>query len=469
MANDLNWLERLTLGLYSCIVWLLQPLVRRKLLRRARQEPEYGRRIAERFGRYANAPSAGWLWVHAVSLGETRAACALIEQFRSQQPAMKLLLTHGTASGWAAGRALLAPGDRQTWFPWDTADATERFLLHFKPRVGLLLETEVWPNMVQSCLRHGVPLFLVNARLSDDSYMRANRLRCLSEPAYRSMAGAFAQSSADAKHLKALGAKVPGVVGNIKFDAQPAADQLAAGRAWRRRIGQPVLMLVSSRDGEEAAFVAVLSSGRAGHGYGFSSERCQILVVPRHNQRVAEVARLFRQAGFSVSRRSEWQGQPQPADVWLGDTMGELALYYAMSDVALLGGSFEPFGGQNLIEAAACGCPLVMGPHTFNFTEAAKWALDAGAARSASDMRAAVAQAFRWIDQPEQLEATRARCRQFASAHQGASRTTAEAVLGLLTAPGQRLPKAPRHVAVGQATDNAPSVSKQAAHRAGVS
>ena len=468
MANKLNRRERFALCLYCAVVWLIQPLVRRKLLRRAKQEPEYGLRIQERFGRYSDAPSAGWLWVHAVSLGETRAASLLIAELRSQQPGMKLLLTHGTASGWDAGRAILAPGDRQIWFPWDTPGAAGRFLAHFKPRVGLMLETEVWPNMVQACARHRVPLFLVNARLNRDSCAAANRLRWLSAPAYRSMAGAFAQSSADANNLATLGARVHGVLGNIKFDAQPVPEQLLAGRAWRRQIGRPVLMLASSRDGEEAALIAALSALRSAPGHRPGLEpQYQIMVVPRHPQRVPEVARLFGAAGFSVSRRSEWLDKPHPADVWLGDTMGELTFYYAISDVALLGGSFERFGGQNLIESAACGCPLVMGPHTFNFTEAAKWAQDAGAARRAPDMRLGLALALGWIDQKDGLEIARARCLEYAFAHQGASRKTAAAVLALLATPIQRVPGATNHASVGKQLEPMAKISTPTAHQPG--
>lgn len=468
MANNLNWPERLALWLYCVAVWWAQPLVYRKLLRRAKQEPQYGSRIQERFGHYGDAPSQGWIWVHAVSLGETRAASLLIAQWRAQQPGMKLLLTHGTASGWDAGRAVLAPGDRQMWLPWDTPAAVESFLLHFKPRVGLLLETEVWPNLVQACARHKLPLFLVNARLNRHSYAAANRLRWLAGPAYRAMAGAFAQSRADATHLRALGARVCGVVGNVKFDDQPAPGHLLAGRAWRAATGRPVLLLVSSREGEEAALIEALIALRAASGQlPNSAWPFQTMVVPRHPQRVAEVARLFSAAGLSVSRRSEWIDKPCSADVWLGDTMGELALYYAMSDVALLGGSFERFGGQNLIESAACACPIVMGPHTFNFAEAANWAQEAGAAQRAPDMRRGVHLALRWMDKTGELEAARMRCLEFAGAHQGASYKTVTAMLGILGKPLHRPPAVEWHRGAGQPYRAVPEINTPAVHRPG--
>lgn len=434
MARNLSALERLALLAYSCLVWLIQPLVRRKLSLRAKQEPEYAFLLEERFAHYQDAPSAGWIWVHAVSLGETRAAALLIAQLRVQRPAMSLLLSHSTATGWTMGKTILRPGDRQVWLPWDTRAATLRFVEHFRPRLGVLIETEVWPNLVQSCVSENVPLLLVNARLNESSFASAQRLQWLSGPAYANLTAVLAQSATDAKRLQQLGANLCGVFGNIKFDAQPAADQLSAGRAWRRLLSGPVLALVSSRDGEEAALIATLLARRAGEGASdVGRDAVQILIVPRHPQRVEAIANLCLNAGFSVSRRTEWKEQPTPADIWLGDSMGELALYYAMCDVALLGGSFERFGGQNLIEAAACGCPLVMGPHTYNFAQAAEWAEQAGAALRVANMAAGVEAALEWIGQPAVLTQAKTDCLTFAQAHQGASAKTASAILDVLS------------------------------------
>lgn len=434
MARNLSWPERLTLLVYSCLVWLAQPLLRRKLSRRAKQESEYGLLVEERFGHYQDRPGAGAIWVHAVSLGEARAAALLIAQLRVMRPGMSLLLTHSTATGWAAGKSVLQSGDRQVWLPWDTRGATMRFLKHFRPLMGVLIETEVWPNLVQSCVQLNVPVLLVNARLNAASFESARRLRWLSGPAYANLTKVLAQSDADARRFEQLGAKVDGVLGNIKFDAQPAADQLTLGRKWRKLQGcRPVLALVSSRDGEEAALITALLARKSGKGpMEFESDCPQILVVPRHPQRIGDVASLFLAAGFSVSRRTEWKEQPSNADIWLGDTMGELALYYAMCDVALLGGSFERFGGQNLIEAAACGCPLIMGPHTYNFAQAADWAEQAGAARRTSDVQAGLDAALDWIQQPEVLKRAQSACLSFANAHQGASQKTAAAILDVL-------------------------------------
>jgi 3-deoxy-D-manno-octulosonic-acid transferase len=432
-------------ALYACATWLAQPLLRRKLRQRAVAEPLYGQYVEERFGHYtqpaAQAAGAGPLvWLHAVSLGETRAAVALVAQLRQQVPGMRLLLTHGTATGRAAGAALLQPGDMQVWQPWDSVGAVRRFLAHFRPQVGLLMETELWPNLVAECARAGVPLCLVNARLSDKSLRQAQRLAWLARPTYGGLRAVWAQSQADADRLRQLGAPVQGVLGNFKFDATPLATQLAQGQAWRSNTAQPVLMFASAREGEEAMLIEILKRNKP--LALVESERVapetiassvQWLIVPRHPQRFDEVAALFQQAGFSVSRRSQWGADgPVAADVWLGDSVGEMALYFGLAQAALLGGSFAPLGGQNLIEAAACGVPVFMGPHVFNFTEASALSADAGAAFACADLAQAVDRATALLhDLP-----ARARARQAAlnlgAAHRGAALRTAQAVAGLL-------------------------------------
>ncbi len=425
--------ERAILRLYGAVVWLAQPLVRRKLYRRAVVEPEYGLLVDERFGHYEDAPSSGWIWVHAVSLGETRAAALLVSRLRALRPDLKLLLTHSTATGWVTGSALLRPGDRQAWLPWDTRGATRNFLDHFKPVLGILMETEVWPNLVDECSKTAMPLVLVNARLNRASFTAARRLSWLSRPAYANLSAVLAQTQQDAVHLGELGATVTQITGNIKFDAQPDANQLARGRQWHNAMERPVLSLMSSRESEEVSLIAALSKiDKDFLIRNVPARSLQILIVPRHPQRVAEVAAMVLAAGFSVSRRSEWQDQPMPADVWLGDSMGEMSLYYGMTDVAMLGGSFGQFGGQNLIEAAACGCPLVMGPHTYNFTQAADWAEQAGIAVRVSDMNAGLATAVEWLGRAVDLRQAGIDCLKFAETHQGASGETAAAVLHLL-------------------------------------
>ncbi len=423
-------------SLYSLFMWLVQPLLRLKLARRGEQEPGYLESMDERFGHYdqlASAADGNTVWLHAVSLGETRAAMGLVAALRSRLPGMRLLLTHGTATGRAEGQKLLQPGDLQCWQPWDTKATATRFIDHFQPRVGILMETEIWPNLAAACAQARVPLVLVNARLSEKSLRWSQRLGWLARPAYRSLRSVWAQTQDDATRLIAMGAPVQGVLGNLKFDAMPDTAQLALGRSWHARAMRPVIMFASSRDGEEAALLQALAAPNLAK----AASAVQWLLVPRHPQRFDEVAALLVEQGFVVSRRSQWDDKSPPASgdkptLWLGDTLGEMALYYALADVALLGGSFEPLGGQNLIEAAACACPVVMGPHTFNFAEAAELACAAGAAQRVDNLQQAVLAASGLAQDAKGLIAARQAADAFAQAHRGALERTLAGILSSL-------------------------------------
>jgi 3-deoxy-D-manno-octulosonic-acid transferase len=408
--------------LYSLVVIGAQPLLRRKLRRRGQAEPGYLEAMEERFGRYRAATEPGRLWIHAVSLGETRAAAILIDALRRARPGLRILLTHGTATGRAEGQRLLRDGDAQAWLPWDTPRAVRGFLDHFQPAAGVLMETEVWPNLAAICRARGLPLVLANARLSEKSLAQARRLTGLSRPAYAALRAVWAQSEDDAHRLAVAGATVKGVFGNLKYDATPDAAQLQRGRAWRADSPRPVVMFASSREGEEGDFLRALAA----------FEGIQWLVVPRHPQRFEDVALMTQQAGHTVSRRSSWRQAPGAADVWIGDSLGEMALYYGLADAALLGGSFARLGGQNLIEAAACGCPVVMGPHTFNFSEAADLALAAGAAKRVVSMEEGVRVAVGLARDAAARQAAAQAGERFAAAHRGAAGKTAQAILGLI-------------------------------------
>jgi 3-deoxy-D-manno-octulosonic-acid transferase len=421
-------------------MWALQPLLRRKLKRRGVDEAGYLQAIEERFGHYTQpATEGGYVWVHAVSLGETRAAAVLLQALRAAQPDIHILLTHGTATGRAQGVNLLQDGDVQVWQPWDTPSAVQRFLTHFKPRVGIILETELWPNWVDQCQKSSVPLVLVNARMSEKSMRQAQRLSWLSRPAYQGLSSVLAQTDADASRLRGLGAKVDGVLGNLKFDAKPDAEQLAQALVWKQNFQRPVVLFTSSREGEETLWLDTLQALKEAPLDGQDHVHAvHWMVVPRHPQRFDEVATLIEQRGWKVSRRSAWTKGPDvenAADVdtlWLGDSLGEMALYYGLSDAALLGGSFAPLGGQNLIESTACGCPVVMGPHTFNFTEAAALAEEAGAALRVKDMAQAVTTALQMVRSGPDENAHVQACMTFSQAHRGAAQRTVQALLPYL-------------------------------------
>ena len=407
--------------LYSCLMWALSPLLWLKLLLRSRHEPVYGQAIAERFGYYDAAAQSGALWIHAVSLGETRAIRSLVKALREAYPDVRLLLTHGTATGRSEGVHLLREGDVQAWLPWDTPAAVGRFLRHFQPRIGVLIDTEVWPNLTAIAHQQGVPLVLANARLSEHSWRKAQWWSALAKPAFSCLQAAWAQTEEDAQRLRSLGAPVTMVMGNLKFDAVPDPQLLAAGHAWRHAVtARPVVLLAISREGEEAMFLQVL------HEHPEYLQQAQWWIVPRHPQRFDEVADLLQASGLPWQRRSQWPADvadmfaPNDVGLVLGDSLGEMPFYYGLASVALLGGSFAPLGGQNLIEACACDCPVVMGPHTFNFKQAAEWAMKAQAGVRCSDMVDGMAQALAIaLDRPRQQSMSQA-AQLFASSHRGA-------------------------------------------------
>jgi 3-deoxy-D-manno-octulosonic-acid transferase len=413
--------------LYATALRLLTPLYLLRLWRRGAQESGYRQGLPERLALYRGpAPQPGALWLHAVSLGETRAAVPLIEALREQQPGLRLLLTHGTATGRAAGARLLRDGDVQAWLPYDTPGAARRFLRRFAPAVGVLMETELWPNLMFEAERNGLSVVLANARLSERSARRGRRFAALMVPAAARLALALAQTGDDARRLRQAGVPEVVVGGNLKFDVTPAPPLLARGRQWRQALPRPVVLAASTREGEEQP---LLEAWRR-----LPAPRPLLLLVPRHPQRFDEVAGIIRASGLNLVRRSGWHEAPPAsaaqADVWLGDSMGEMPLYYACADVALLGGSFGAFGGQNLIEAAACGCPVVMGPHTFNFSQAAEQALAARAAMRVDDLGAGLVAALA-LARDSDRQAWVQRAFDFAAAHRGAARQMAERVLQL--------------------------------------
>ena len=420
------WLAR---SAYSLLLRLALPVYLGRLWWRGRREPAYRQWWSERLG-FSRTPGApGRLWLHAVSLGETRAAAPLIEALRAARPGLRLLLTHGTATGREAGLALLQEGDAQAWLPYDMPGAVRRFLRHHQPVAGVVLETEVWPNLLHQARAAGVPMSLANARLSERSAQKGHRLSALLHPAMACFTQVLAQTEADARRLREAGGKNVQVLGNLKFDMTPNPELLALGQGWRQQVARPVVLAAVTREGEEAPLLTTWAA--------LPLPRPLLLLVPRHPQRFDEVAGLVAQAGLSLSRRSRWLAGSVPteqADVWLGDSLGEMPAYYSAADVALLGGSFAPLGGQNLIEAAACGCPLVMGPHTFNFAQAAELALAAGAAVRAADLGSAVKQALNLIQSPEQL-LMRQRALAFAAAHRGAALRMAGSVLARVGKP----------------------------------
>ncbi len=423
--------ERVALGLYRLAWWLATPVAMAYLGWRARRQPAYRHHWGERWclpgGPVPRVNDSAPVWVHAVSVGETRAAVPLIEALLTEDPARWVLLTHMTPTGRETGQTLIAERwperVRQAYLPYDLGVSMARFLRCWRPRLGILMETELWPSLCHEARRAGVPLALVNARLSARSQRKGERWRSLIEPALRSLALVQAQTPADAARLRALGGASVGVMGNLKFDQTPAAEGVERGRAWRAAIGsRPVVLMASSREGEEAlvlgAWRELVTDAPPGP---------RLLVVPRHPQRFDEVARLLAAAGGPVARRSaDWPAPAAP--LALGDSMGEMSAYYAMADVAIIGGSLLPFGAQNLIEACALGVPVIVGPHSHNFAQVAEEAIAAGAAIRVADAREAVAVAVSLLADPARRATMGKAGIAFAQAHRGATRRCLQAL-----------------------------------------
>ncbi len=410
--------------IYTLAVLLLLPFALLHLLWRARRQPEYLRHWGERLGRYGSRriSAAPVIWIHAVSVGETRATQPLVALLRARHPEYAIVFSHTTPTGRATSLEIYSDQIGRLYLPYDTPGALRRFLAHLNPVVGVIMETEIWPNLVAACRQRNIPLLLVNARLSARSARRYALLPGLTRSALQGFAAVAAQTEEDGRRLQALGAQRVTVSGNLKFDSSPARELIERGRAWRsawrEATGKRVLLAASTREGEEALILEALRR--------HPIDRLLLLIVPRHPQRFDAVAELATKLGFKLQRRSSDQPLAPQTQLWLGDSMGEMSAYYAAADLAVIGGSLLPYGSQNLIEACAAGTPLLIGPSTFNFAWAAAAALDCGAARPVADADALVAVARELFADQHKLSAMGEAGRDFASRHRGASERTVE-------------------------------------------
>lgn len=408
--------------LYTLAVFLLLPVALLYLLLRSRQQPGQFKHLAERFGFYPAGGGSPLIWVHAVSIGETRAAEPLVRGLRARFPQHRILLTHMTSTGRETGEALFGDEVARCYLPLDYPAAVARFLDHYRPQAGILMETELWPNLIQGVRARSIPLFLVNARLSAKSHAAYRKLRDLTRDSLAVFKAVAAQGPDDARRLVDLGAGDVRVTGSLKFDIAPPAAQLELGRAFRREVGEtrPVLMAGSTREGEEALLLDVLPR--------IAVPGLLMAIVPRHPQRFDEVARLLEARGIRYQRRSSGKAVAAETQVVLGDSMGEMFAYYAACDVAFVGGSLVPLGGQNLIEACAAGKPVLVGPSNYNFSEATERAVEAGAAIRVADAEGLAHEAARLLRDPEELRRMSGAAIAFAEAHRGATARVLELI-----------------------------------------
>jgi 3-deoxy-D-manno-octulosonic-acid transferase len=429
--------------IYNALWWLVAPLAVLRLLIRSRKERGYREHIGERFGRGRGRlpeDDAPLIWVHAVSVGETRAAQPLIEALMKARPDARILLTHMTPSGRATSEQLFGDRVMRSYIPYDMPHAVRRFLRAWRPSLGLVMETEVWPTLIDECRRADVPLVLTNARMSARSFKRAARFGKGTREVFGGFSRVLAQSPSDAERLTALGARNVAVLGNLKFDMTTPPELVARGHAWRAAIGdRPVWVAASTRENEEALLLQAFAA--------LGVEDALLILVPRHPQRFNEVAALVEKSGLRCEHRSVWapgaaggasaasgvvRRLPEDVTVLLGDSMGELGAYYAAADLAFIGGSLLPLGGQNLIEACAVGVPVLIGPHVFNFTQATADAVAAGAAVQVQDP-ADLARALRELfNDRARRTAMSGAASAFAARHRGATARTVDVLMALL-------------------------------------
>jgi 3-deoxy-D-manno-octulosonic-acid transferase len=358
--------------LYTLLLYIALPFVPFKLLWRGIKQPAYRQHWLERFGFYDVMPHKPIIWLHCVSVGETHAAVPLVKALQQAYPKYQILLSHTTPTGRAASEQAFADDVLRVYLPYDIPFAVRRFLNHFHPKIGLLMETELWFNLIAICKSQDVPLMLMNARLSEKSATGYAKLGKLAFNGLSSLSAISAQTLNDAKRLAALGANNITVTGNLKFDVKPPNNSQEKGAQLRQwmTIGKPIFLAASTREGEEAL---VLDAVR--------DLALLTVIVPRHPQRFDDVAALLKERKISFVRRAHMDEPIHPeTQVILGDSMGELYYYYAACDFTLIGGSLLNFGGQNLIEAAVMGKPILLGEHTFNFADASTNAVKQGAA-----------------------------------------------------------------------------------------
>ncbi len=382
-------------SVYDIVLYLALPFALLRLLWRSRRLPAYRERWGERLGSYDRADLRARVWIHAVSVGEVQAAQPVIRHLLDRYPGQGIMVTTTTPTGSARLRALFEDRIGHVYAPYDLKPAVERFLDAVAPRLVLVMETEVWPNMLRACERRGIPVVLANARLSQRSAQGYARLGGFARETFARFTVIAAQAQADATRFMELGAPPSRVqiTGSIKFDLHLPASLREQAEVMRRLWGseRPVWVAASTHEGEEEQLLAVHRRVCA------EVPEALLVLVPRHPDRFERVAALIAREGLTLARRSGHQPCTTQTSVFLGDTMGELQVLLAAADIAFVGGSLVKVGGHNLLEAAAVGVPAVIGPHSFNFATITRLMVEEGAATQVADAAGLTRQLCAWL------------------------------------------------------------------------
>jgi len=406
--------------LYSLLLYIALPFLLLRLAWRSRRAPAYRERWGERLGVYGEHPMRADIWVHAVSVGEIQAAQPLIKHLLDRYPDAGVMVTTTTPTGSERVRSLFEDGVRHVYTPFDLTPIMNRFLAAVRPRLVVVMETEIWPNMLCACERHGIPVVLANARLSARSAQGYARLGSFSRETLARFKAIGAQDANDAARFRALGAPEDRVqvTGSIKFDARQPGSVLEQAEVLRRvwDIQRPVWVAASTHEGEEEQ---VLSAHREVLKH---LPRALLVLVPRHPERFDRVAALVERQGFGSARRSSGDPFREGVSVYLGDTMGELPVFLAAADAAFIGGSLVPIGGHNLLEAAAVGVPVAVGPQVFNFAKITELLVSEGAAVQVADEKELARCMWEWLGDAAARARVGEQGRRVVQANQGALR-----------------------------------------------
>lgn len=414
--------------LYSLFFALCLPLILGRLLYRAWRAPAYARRWPERFAIGGDLRPDG-IWVHAVSVGEAIAAAPMVRELLKRHPQLAITVTCMTPTGSEQIRKLFGDQVGHAYLPYDLPWLQRRLIRRLRPRIAVIMETELWPNMVAECKRAGIPVVLANARLSERSARGYQRVSRLVGPMFAALDWLAVQSAAEAERFVALGARQEAlaVTGSIKFDLKPPAAVLEGAAQWRGQWGErPVWIAASTHAGEDEIILQAHQQVLRQH------PQALLILVPRHPERFDGVARLVQQSGLSLVRRSSG-AQPASSDqVFLGDSMGELLQFYACADVAFVGGSLIAGGGHNYLEPAALGVPVLSGPHRFNFTEISDLLEQAGALIEVADADGMAGQVSQWLHDPALANTAGNAGQAVVKANQGALEQLLEGIARLL-------------------------------------
>ncbi len=425
-AMKADWVERVLRTVYSLVLYVLVPVTIYHLIWRGFRQPAYFQRWGERYGRYGDAaPEHAPLWLHAVSVGEVAAAAPLVNALLAKYPERRMVITSITPTGSERVQALWGGRVAHVYLPYDLPGAVSRFLRHFRPDTALIMETELWPNLLFGCRDHGVPVSIINARLSARSLRGYRVLAPLVSRALATVRRVCAQSQADAERFIQLGARADAVVetGNLKFDVaeREGVDEFAA--TFARHAGKRMVWIAASTHPDEE--LAVLNAHQR---LRKRWPDLLLLWAPRHPERFAPVIDMVRSHGKRVSSRQAERWPAHDDAVFVINTLGELAMFFEVADAAFVGGSLQPVGGHNLLEPASAAVPMVTGPHLHNFAEISARLREIGALKIAKDGDSLEPTVAAWLENPARRAEAGAAAQALVAAGRGALAKTLQAV-----------------------------------------